>query len=96
MVLASTLACVQFTRESCGSDDIPRQPPSLGHATVSDAPQAFTKIPVQADGRCLFYCLYLALRASPDELFQWKYILRNDTGIPLCSTRSQLEDIHLA
>lgn len=41
---------------------------------------------VAADGRCLFSCLYLALKATKEEVFGWYHRPRSKTsGIPISS-----------
>ena len=54
------------------------------HETSSrpELPQHTTLVKVPCDGLCFYYCLWLALQATPAQLFSWTLRTRNACGIP--------------
>lgn len=84
MALAAALGSIQLGEEI---GQVPTQLPEPEKDPV------FVQIPIRADGRCFFTCLYLAVQCSWEQRLEWLDIARNLTGFPLDSTRSELEDM---
>lgn len=67
MMLLAALASNEFY-------DNQNRPPQL--------PDPAIRVLVPGDGLCLWYCLYLACKATPQELFAWHLRARSAGGIP--------------
>ena len=67
---------------------------ALGSIELFDFPQMVLPsgsgvVQVPADGLCFWSCLFLALAASPEQLWAWHMLPRSATGFPDSATYAE-------
>jgi hypothetical protein len=79
LALAAMLGSVQFHHEK--ADLIPKQVAATWKI----------EIPVPADGRCFYHCLFLHFHGAWHKK-EWLQTVRNQVGLPIGTKRAELED----
>ena len=96
--LAAALGCIVLFPESSvpkmlgelGAEAGKENPPSQNPSPV--AKDSWKLIPVAADGRCFFSCLYLHTQCSEKRKDKFFKVIRNASGFPIQTDQLQEED----